>query len=184
MKALPPGAKSFDSCALGGGRSGPKALNPICGGTGGQRPHLLLSAAAPPIRRGNRNRSDGHFFDVSSRAGTGIQAGHSSRGIAVADLDNDGSVEIVVVNMHERASLLENTVRSGNSVLIQALTASGRDAVGARITLRTNGARQADEIGSGGYYISQGDFRLHFGMRAETKAMLSVRWPCGKAKAL
>ncbi|HUE03501.1 MAG TPA: VCBS repeat-containing protein, partial [Bryobacteraceae bacterium] len=54
------------------------------------------------------NRGDGQFFDMSATAGPGITAKHSSRGIAVGDLDNDGSQEIVVVNLFEPPSLLKN----------------------------------------------------------------------------
>ena len=51
------------------------------------------------------NRGDGQFHDISRQAGSGILARHSSRGIALGDLDNDGKVEIVVVNMHQPPSL-------------------------------------------------------------------------------
>jgi hypothetical protein len=85
-----------------------------------------------------------------------------------------------VVNMHEAPSLLKNFGERGNSILIQALTPSGRDAVGARLALTAGGLTQIDEVRSGGYYISQGDFRIHFGLGAETKADLAVRWPNGK----
>ena len=68
---------------------------------------------------------------------------------------------------------------AGNSVLVEVRTASGRDAIGARVTLTTAGGRQIDEVRSGGYHISQGDFRVHFGMGEETTGELSVRWPDG-----
>jgi len=123
------------------------------------------------------NRGDGQFFDMSSQAGPGITAAHSSRGIAVGDLDNDGSEEVVVVNLFERPSLLKNFGPHGNSLLIRALTESGRDAVGARITVIAGGHKQIDEVRSGGYHISQGDFRVHFGLGRQTKAELFVRWP-------
>jgi hypothetical protein len=123
------------------------------------------------------NRGDGQFFDMSSRAGPGITAPHSSRGIAIGDLDNDGSEEVVVVNLFERPSLLKNFGPHGNSLLIRALTESGRDAVGARITVSAGGHKQIDEVRSGGYHISQGDFRVHFGLGRQTKAELVVRWP-------
>ena len=81
------------------------------------------------------NRGDGQFFDMSSTGGPGITAKHSSRGIAVGDLDNDGSEEIVVVNLFEPPSLLKNFGPRGNALLVRAVTASGRDAIGARLTL-------------------------------------------------
>ncbi len=127
------------------------------------------------------NRRDGEFFDITEQAGPGLLDRHSSRGLAVGDLDNDGELEIVAVNMHERPSLLKNTAaRPGNSLLVRALTASGRDAIGARLTLTTPGGKpQIGEVRSGGYYVSQGDFRVHFGLGTETRADLSIRWPDG-----
>ena len=126
------------------------------------------------------NRGDGQFFDMSSTGGPGITAKHSSRGLAVADFDNDGSMEIVVVNLFEPPSLLKNYGPRGNSLLIRAMTATGRDAVGARVTVSAGGRKQIDEVRSGGYHISQGDFRAHFGLGKETKADVTIRWPQGK----
>jgi enediyne biosynthesis protein E4 len=129
------------------------------------------------------NRGDGVFFDMSLQAGPGIEAEHSSRGLAIGDLNNDGRLEAVVVNMHERPSLLRNTAPvAGNSVLIRALTGSGRDAIGARLTLTANGRRQVDEVRSGGYHISQSDFRVHFGIGPAERAELEIRWPDGKVE--
>jgi enediyne biosynthesis protein E4 len=125
------------------------------------------------------NRGDGQFFDMSSTAGPGISAKHSSRGIAVGDLDNDGSEEIVIVNLFEAPSLLKNFGPRGNALLVRALTESGRDAIGARITVTAGHRKQIDEVRSGGYHISQGDFRVHFGLGTVTKADVTIRWPQG-----
>jgi hypothetical protein len=123
------------------------------------------------------------FYDMSSTGGPGITALHSSRGIAVGDLDNDGEMEIVIVNLFEPPSLLKNFGEKGNSLLVQALTVSGRDAIGARITVSAGGRKQIDEVRSGGYYISSGDFRCHFGLGKETIADVTVRWPQGKVES-
>jgi enediyne biosynthesis protein E4 len=125
------------------------------------------------------NRGDGQFFDMSSTAGPGVTSKHSSRGIAVGDLDNDGSEEIVVVNLFEPPSLLKNFGPRGNALLVRALTASGRDAIGARITVTSGHRKQIDEVRSGGYHISQGDFRVHFGLGTVTRADVTIRWPQG-----
>lgn len=125
------------------------------------------------------NRGDGQFFDMSSTAGPGITAKHSSRGIAVGDLDNDGAEEIVVVNLFEPPSLLKNFGRRGNALLVRALTASGRDAIGARIAVTSGHRTQIDEVRSGGYFMSQGDFRVHFGLGRTSKVDVSIRWPQG-----
>jgi enediyne biosynthesis protein E4 len=125
------------------------------------------------------NRGDSQFFDMSATAGPGITAKHSSRGIAVGDLDNDGSEEIVVVNLFEPPSVHKNFGPRGNALLVRALTASGRDAVGARISVTSGRRTQIDEVRSGGYHISQGDFRVHFGLGASAKADVTIRWPQG-----
>jgi enediyne biosynthesis protein E4 len=130
------------------------------------------------------NRGDGQFFDMSFSGGPGITAKHSSRGIAVGDLDNDGSEEIVVVNLFEPPSLLKNFGPRGNALLVRAVTASGRDAVGARITVTAGHRKQIDEVRSGGYHISQGDFRVHFGLGQAMKADVAIRWPQGTVETL
>jgi hypothetical protein len=128
------------------------------------------------------NRRDGQFFDVSAKAGPGLSETHTSRGLAVGDLDNDGLPEIVIVNMNEPPSLLKNFGDRGNALLVEAVTTSGRAAVGARITVTAGDHKQTDEVRSGGYYISQGDFRLLFGLGSATRADVTVRWLGGKAE--
>jgi len=100
----------------------------------------------------------------ASSGGPGITAKHASRGIAAGNLDNDGSQEIVTVNLFEPPFLLKNFGPKGNALLLRAVTASGRDAMGARLTLAVRRRKEIDEARSGGYHISQGDFRVHFGM--------------------
>ncbi|MFZ0744706.1 MAG: CRTAC1 family protein [Terracidiphilus sp.] len=130
------------------------------------------------------NRGDGQFFDLSSQAGSGIAAMHSSRGLAVGDLNNDGNQEIVILNMGEAPSLLKNfDPPAGNSIEIRALTTTNRDAIGARITVTANRQTQIDEVRSGGSYISQSDFRLHFGLGKATSANVSIRWLDGKTES-
>ena len=129
------------------------------------------------------NRGDGQFFDLSAAGGPGISDEHSSRGLAVGDLDNDGEQEIVIVNMGEAPTLLKNVAPTiGNSLMVRALTASGRDAIGARVTLSSGGHKQIDEVRSGGSFMSQSDLRLHFGLGQSTSAEFTVRWPGGKTE--
>ena len=78
-------------------------------------------------------------------------------------------------------SLLKNLgPRLGNSLLVRLVTPSGSDAIGARVTLVSGGKKQIDEVRSGGSFISQNDFRLHFGLGKANSADLSVRWTDGK----
>jgi enediyne biosynthesis protein E4 len=129
------------------------------------------------------NRRDGQFYDMSEQAGSGIRDAHASRGLAIGDLDNDGQLEAIVINLHEPPSLLKNisTVGYGNSLLVRLLTGS-RDAIGARITLETGNLKQIDEVRSGGSFMSQSDFRIHFGIGSATQASASIRWQDGKTE--
>ena len=128
------------------------------------------------------NRRDGAFLDLSREAGPAIVEAHSSRGLALGDFDNDGALEVVIVNMHEAPSLLKNFGEKGNSLLVRALTASGRDAIGARITVTGGGLTRTDEVRSGDHYMSQSDFRLHFGLASITEADIRIRWPDGETQ--
>lgn len=129
------------------------------------------------------NRGDGQFYDLSGAAGPGVAGEHSSRGLAVGDLNNDGQQEIVIVNMGEPPSLLKNFAPTNlHSLTVRLLTASGRDAIGARVSITAAGQRQIDEVRSGGSFLSQNDFRLHFGMGKAAIAELSVRWLSGKSE--
>lgn len=137
------------------------------------------------------NRGDGQFHDMSAQSGPGIATDkHASRGLAVGDLDNDGTLELVAVNMHEAPSILKNHAKPlGNSLLVEALTSTGRAAIGARIHVTpadgpSQGKTQVDEVRSGGFHISQGDFRAHFGLGAARQAKLAVTWPDGSKQDL
>jgi len=85
--------------------------------------------------------------------------------------------------MGEAPSLLKNVAPPlGHSILIRALTATNRDAIGARVTVNANGQTQMDEVRSGGSYISQSDFRLHFGLGKAASANVSIHWLDGKTE--
>ena len=129
------------------------------------------------------NRGDGQFFDLSTAAGTGITDQHSSRGLAVGDLNNDGQQEIVIMNMGEAPTLLRNFAPvSGHSLTVRVLTDTGRDAIGARVALRAGTLKEIDEVRSGGSFISQSDLRLHFGLGKSSVAEFTVHWLSGKTE--
>lgn len=132
------------------------------------------------------NRHDGKFKDLSLDAGPGITKRFNSHGVAAADFDNDGMVELLVNNSHDPPSLLKNYGQRGNWILIKLVgTKSNRDAIGARVTVRAGGHQQLQEVRSGGGYISQSDFRLHFGLGRATRIdMLEIRWPSGLVEKL
>jgi hypothetical protein len=132
------------------------------------------------------NRHDGKFKDISLDAGPGITKPFNSHGVAAADFDNDGMVELLVNNSHDPPSLLKNYGKHGNWILVKLVgTKSNRDAIGARVTVRSGGHQQLQEVRSGGGYISQSDFRLHFGLGTATKIdVLEIRWPSGLVEKL
>jgi hypothetical protein len=132
------------------------------------------------------NEHNGKFKDVSLDAGPAITKPFNSHGLAAADFRNDGSVELLVNNSYDAPSLLKNDAPQGNWLTIKLIgTKSNRDAIGARVTLRAAGHQQLQEVRSGGSYISQSDFRLHFGVGPATEIdTLQIRWPSGLQQEL
>jgi hypothetical protein len=129
----------------------------------------------------------GKFDDISEQAGTGIVARHSSRGLATGDIDNDGTLELLINNQGERPSLLKQTSKAPGNWIILDLegTRSNRRAIGARVQLTASGITQIDEVRSGGSYLSQNDLRLHFGL-ANARAIdsIDIQWPGGAHQIL
>ena len=127
------------------------------------------------------NEHNGRFRDISLDSGAGITTPFNSHGVAAADFDNDGAVGILVNNSHDRPSLLKNLGDRGNWILLKLEgTKSNRDAIGARVTVHVSDHEQTQEVRSGSGYISQSDFRLHFGLGKATKAdAIEIRWPSG-----
>jgi hypothetical protein len=141
---------------------------------------LSFSYRQPRLLYWNVGR--GKFKDISSESGSGLSAAWSSRGSAAADLDNDGSLEVVISNMGARPSLLKNFGPRKNWLLVQcAGVKCNRDAVGARVTVHAGKRRVSGEVQTGSSYISQNDSRLHFGLGDEkTFDRLEVAWPGGE----
>src|SRR5207249_8446797 len=107
-------------------------------------------------RRVHLKRGGGLLSGIRGESGSGKADERSSRGLAVGDLDNDGQLEIVIVNMNEPPSLLKNLgPRLGNSLLVRLVTPSGSDAIGARVNLVSGGKKLIEEVRSGGFFISQ-----------------------------
>jgi enediyne biosynthesis protein E4 len=127
----------------------------------------------------NEGRS---FRDVSARAGAGLQVQRVGRGLAVGDLDDDGDLDVVVSNMDDVPTLLQNRQRTGHHWVALRVVSPGpnRFAIGARVTLEAGGQRQVREVRSGGSYLSQSDLRAHFGLGAQAGPVdVEVRMPGG-----
>ncbi len=128
-----------------------------------------------------RNLGDGRFEELVGEAGTGIAAPHCSRGCAFGDFDNDGDVDMVIVNLNEPPSLLRNDV-SGVQKWLKVLlvgTKSNRSAIGSRVLAKYGGKIQAQAVMAQSSFYSVNDRRLHFGLGVNTKADLEVHWTNG-----
>ncbi|HEX5735493.1 MAG TPA: CRTAC1 family protein [Blastocatellia bacterium] len=139
-----------------------------------------------------RNLGNGRFKDVSAQSGPGVTAPHSSRGCAFGDFDNDGDIDVLIMNMNEPPSLLRNDYMSAqrrganNWIKLKLIgVKSNRSAIGARALLRAGARLQAQEVASQSSYFSHNDMRLHFGLGA-SKAVDSVeiRWPSGQTEVV
>jgi enediyne biosynthesis protein E4 len=131
------------------------------------------------------NLGNGKFRDVSKDSGPGLAVVSSGRGLALADLWNDGRLEAIVNNLSDLPMLLVNIAKNQNHWLTLQLvgTTSNRDAIGARVTLHGDKRSLVDEIRSGSSYNSSSDLRLHFGLGSDTHLQaIEVRWPNGKAE--
>ena len=127
-----------------------------------------------------RNLGNGRFEELTE-AGPGVAAAHCSRGCAFGDFDNDGDIDILIVNLNEPPSLLRNDIRGKHHWLKIKLigTKSNRSAIGARVVLHYGSRTQAQEVISQSSFYSANDPRLHFGLGDETSADIEIRWPSG-----
>ena len=130
-----------------------------------------------------RNLGNGTFEELTT-GGPGVSAPHSSRGCAFGDFDNDGDLDVLIVNMNEPPSLLRNDLTGENHWLKVKLTGtrSNRSAIGARVLVRYGTRTQAQAQVSQSSYYSSNDPRLHFGLGGEKSADIEVRWPSGQAE--
>lgn len=142
-----------------------------------------------------RNTGDGRFVDVTRDVEDGLSTPQPGRGAAFGDYDNDGDVDVFVLSVNGAGRLLRNDAGNGSRWLRVKLVGaarehavgstgaprlSNRNGVGARVTVWAGGLPQVGEVRSGSSYLSQNDFRLHFGLgRAPTVDSLKVRWPGG-----
>jgi enediyne biosynthesis protein E4 len=131
------------------------------------------------------NDGQGRFVDVTAEAGPGANAQHTSRGAAFGDYDNDGDVDMLVMNMNEPPSLVRNNHAGLNNWLKVKLvgTESNRTGLGARVVVTSGGRRQAQAVLSQTSYYSHDDLRLHFGLGEQEKAdRIEVYWPSGRVE--
>ncbi len=157
--------------------------------TGGVYPEVDRSQPAYPFHTPRlvfRNLGDGRFEELIEEAGPGVAAAHASRGCAFGDFDNDGDVDVLVMNMNEPPSLLRNDVSGGGhwlKVLLVGVT-SNRSAIGARVIARYADRVQAQEVSAQSSFYSASDRRIHFGLGTAASAALTIRWPNGNTESI
>ena len=143
----------------------------------GFRQHILL----------HRNMGDGTFNEMSNEAGLRDLPLQSRRGAAFGDLNNDGLIDAVITNLGELPTVLLNRSENKNqSVTLKLIqTKNNFNAVGARVTLKTNKRTMMQEVEAGASYLSQNDFRLHFGLgQGEKIESVEVRWSLGNTEII
>lgn len=157
--------------------------------TGSIYPEVERSVPQYPMKTPRvvfRNLGNGKFEELSHEAGPGIVARHSSRGCAFGDFDNDGDIDIVVINQNEPPSLLRNDLSGGRNWLKVLLvgTKSNRSAIGSRVTARYGGKVQAQTVTAQSSFYSVNDRRLHFGLGKAQTADLEIRWTNGDTERI
>lgn len=134
-----------------------------------------------------RNDGKGHFVDVAGQSGPYFKQKYVGRGAAYGDFDNDGDVDLLIVNLNDSPRLLRNDGGNANNYLtVDARLPNGKStAIGARVSVKTGSLAQIDDVNPVRGYCSQGDPRLHFGLGKKDRAdSVEIRWPDGRVTRL
>ena len=127
------------------------------------------------------------FVEVSDSSGPGLRIVKPSRGVAFGDYDNDGDVDILVINCNDTATLLRNECGNRNHWLTLKLvgTKSNRSGIGSRVRLISGDLVQVREVKAGNSLYSLSDLRVHFGLgRRRGAERIEIRWPSGTIQVL
>ncbi len=133
-----------------------------------------------------RNLGNGRFEELIEEAGPGISAAHCSRGCAFGDFDNDGDIDMAIVNLNEPPSLLRNDVTGGGNWIKVLLvgTESNRSAIGSRVLAKYGNRVQAQAVMAQSSFYSASDRRLHFGLGENNRVDLEIHWTNGHVETV
>jgi hypothetical protein len=128
-----------------------------------------------------RNLGNNTFEELVEAAGPGVAEAHCSRGCAFGDFDNDGDIDMLILNLNENPSLLRNDIRGKQNWIKVKLEGvkSNRSAIGARVLAHYGRKTQAQSVLSQSSFYSCNDSRLHFGLGSNTLVSVDVYWPNG-----
>jgi hypothetical protein len=129
-----------------------------------------------------------NFEDASNSSGSAFLKKNQSRGLALADIDNDGDLDILITNLNDSPTLIRNDtpLLNKNWLKVKLIgTKSNRDGIGSRVVASFKNGSQTREIKSGQSYLSQSELIAHFGLGAnEIIPELNVYWPSGEISTL
>jgi hypothetical protein len=133
------------------------------------------------------NIGGGKFRDVSATLGEYFKQEFVGRGACLGDYDNDGDIDIYIVNLNSEGKFLRNNRGNENNWLELRLIGqtSNRDGIGARVQLTAGGKTQTSQKRSTTGYLSQNDPRMHFGLaKNEFADKIEIKWPSGKLQII
>jgi hypothetical protein len=131
------------------------------------------------------NLGGGRFRDVSALGGPGLQSLRVGRGLAVADFDNDGNLDVVITSVGQRPALLRNQGAANWLSIRAAGKKNNTFGLGATVTVETSEGKQVREINNVASYLSSSDVRLHVGLGAAKIAQrIEILWPNGVRQVL
>jgi len=129
----------------------------------------------------------GKFRNVTARGGPALQAERIGRGLAVADFDNDGNLDVAITSLGQHPVLLRNQgVQHGNWIILRAKgKKSNTFGLGATVKVQTSQGVQVREINNVASYLSSNDIRLHVGVgAAPIIQQIEILWPSGTRQVL
>ncbi|QDU11951.1 CRTAC1 family protein [Gimesia aquarii] len=132
-----------------------------------------------PLYLENQN---GRFAQIEYDDSSYLGQSHTGRGLALADFNNDGNLDVSISNFSDPPAILKNTTKTkGQWVSVRFIgRGSNRDAIGTRAVLHTSQGNLIRQIKGGGSYLSSSDFCLHWGVGEKvTLNGISIYWPSG-----